>query len=112
MTMPDLGEFIAGEKPAAGLLHTFKDAAGQPINISGYQVKFSYREQWDTSAATRDGAVANGPAGQASYAWDGTEFAHAGRWVGELWAGNGVVRLSSYWTTWTVRAAVGAVPSI
>ncbi len=111
MTANDLGEFTVGEKPFANLLHTFNDNSGTPIDITGMQVRFTYREWWGTPA-TRNGAVQNGPAGQAAYAWDGTEFATPGRWTGELWVGNGVNRIASTRLVWTVRAAVGAVPAI
>jgi hypothetical protein len=106
----DLGEFTAGEKPIANLLHTFTYADDTPIDISGMQVRFTYQEQWGTPA-TRTGAVQNGPEGKASYVWDGTEFATAGHYRGDLWVGNGVNRVASTRISWTVRAPV-AIPSI
>jgi hypothetical protein len=106
----DLGEFLQGEKPIANLLHTFQYADGSPIDITGMQVRFTYREQWG-APATRSGSVQDGPAGKAAYAWDGSEFATAGHWRADLWVGNGVARVASTRITWTVRAAV-AVPAI
>jgi len=106
----DLGEFTAGEKPIASLLHTFQYADGSPIDITGMQVRFTYQEQWGTPA-TRNGAIQDGPAGKAAYVWDGSEFSSAGRWKADLWIGNGINRVASTRFVWTVRAAV-AIPAI
>jgi hypothetical protein len=107
----NLGEFIQGEKPGANLLHTFQWADGSPINISGMEVRFSYQEQWG-APATRNGSIQNAAEGKAAYVWDGTEFDEPGHYKADLWVGNGVIRVASTRFTWTVRAAVGAVPAI
>ena len=112
MSSTELGEFTQGEKPLENLLNTFKNADGTVIDISGMQVRFSYREHWTGVAATRNGSVVNGPAGQAGYVWDGTELAYPGSWEGDLWVGNGVNRIAAYRYHWTVKAAVGAIPAI
>ena len=111
MTANDLGEFTQGEKPIANLLHTFQYADGTPIDISGMQVRFTWREHWTGVPATRNGSVQDGPAGKAAYTWDGTELAGPGSYEADLWVGNGVNRVASTRITWTVRAAV-AVPAI
>jgi hypothetical protein len=107
----NLGLFTQGEKPIANLLHTFEFADGSAIDISGMQVRFSYQEWWG-AAATRSGSVQDGPAGKAAYVWDGTEFDEPGRYKATLWVGNGVSRVAATRFTWTVQAAVGAVPAI
>jgi hypothetical protein len=111
-TIEDLGEFTQGEIPISNLLNTFQDSAGQPIPITGMQVRFTYREHWTNLPATRNGSIVNGPAGQGGYVWDGSEFAYPGQWEGDLWVGNGITRLASDRFRWTVRAAVGSVPAI
>jgi BppU N-terminal domain len=103
--MNDLGEFTQGEIPFANLLHTFQDAAGQPIFLGGAQARFCYREQWGTPT-TKTATVSNPTAGQVSYTWDGSEFLTPGHYQAELWTGEGVHRVASTLFRWTVRAAV------
>jgi hypothetical protein len=112
MSTIELGEFTQGEKPFANLLHTFKDAAGIAIDITGMQVRFTYWERWTRAAATRNGGVVDGPAGQAGYVWDGTEFAYPGTWEADLWVGNGLSRVAAFRFRWIVKAAVNSVPAI
>jgi hypothetical protein len=111
--MNDLGEFTMGEKPIAQLLHTFLDATGlAPIaNLTGYQARFTYRERYG-SPATRTASIQDGPAAKVAYVFDGTEMATPGQWQGELWVGNGSVRVASTWFRWRVRASAGTVPNI
>lgn len=108
----DLGCFTQGEIPMESLLNTYQDAAGQPIDISGMQVRFTFWERWTRQPTTRNGTVVNGSAGQAGYSFDGSEFASPGHWEADLWVGNGVNRIAADRFRWTVARSVGPVPAI
>jgi hypothetical protein len=105
------GPFVAGEVPDP-LSYTFLYADGTPINLTGYQARFAYAEQ-----AARDAPVSRtaalGPAdGEVVYTWEAADLAVPGRYVGELWAGDGTLRYASVRVRWNVHRPVGPPPSI
>lgn len=105
-----IGPFVVGEKPAP-LIYTYADAAGQPIDLTGYTVKFSYREHFG-SYTTVDAVLLDGPTGQVQYVWAGTEFPTAGHYTAQFWVGNGSNRFASIYLTFDVASPVGLVPAI
>lgn len=115
MTTP-LGPYVTGEIPVP-LVHVFTDAAGAALNISGFAAKFSYGRRDPSTGdfidtATRDATITDGPAGEATYTFDGTEMDESGVWVAELWVGNGTNRFASELFEYVVRASVGTAPAI
>lgn len=99
------GPYVVGEVPAP-LVYTFLDAAGAPINLTGYAVTFSYRRDDDAVAVTGSAAVTGAAAGEVTLTWSSTPFAGPGRYFGEFWVGNGANRFASLLVTFVVRAAV------
>lgn len=113
-TTRDIGPFVVGEKPNI-LEYTFLDSNGNPIDLSGYTVKFVYREQFQsqTDAVTAAGAlVTPATGGKVSYTWTGNELTTPGKYFGEFWVGNNAQRYCSYLIAWLVRTQVGTVPNI
>ena len=108
--MITLGPYTAGEIPPPVVV-TFTDAAGAPINITGYAVRLVYRRDADT-AVTRTGAVDNGASGIASYTWVAADMATAGSYRADMWVGNGTNRYASQPIAWVIREAVDTAPAI
>lgn len=107
-----IGPFKVGEKPAP-LVYTFQDENGAAINLTGYTVKFNYREREISSASVGNGAlVSGGTTGQVQYVWTGNEFPTPGHYLAEFWVGNGTQRWASLTIKFDVSAPIGAVPSI
>jgi hypothetical protein len=105
-----IGPYVMGEKPAP-LTYQFLDSDGAPINLTGYTAKFSYQEH-DGAATVANAAVSSPTDGKVTYTFTGTEFATAGRYRAEFWAGNGTNRFASVDITFNVAVSVGPVPSI
>lgn len=109
-TKVDIGPYVVGEKPAP-FEYTFLDAAGAVINLTGYTAKFQY--QRTDGAATSASATVTAPTqGKVTYTWTGPEFATPGNWWAEFVVGNGTNRYISLRLEYTVRAGVGATPSV
>jgi hypothetical protein len=105
-----IGPYVMGEKPAP-LTYQFLDSAGAAINLTGYTAKFSYQEH-DGTAVTANASVSDPTNGKVTYTWSGAEFATAGRYRAEFWAGNLTNRFASVDLLFEVAVSVGAVPSI
>lgn len=116
-----IGPYRQGEIPPP-IVVTFKDALAAPVNISGYAVRWIYRQHlasgWpdyvatDPASVTQAGIlVGGGSGGQAQYTWVAADFAVAGYFEGEMWIGNGANRYASIRYMWVVNAAI-AVPVI
>lgn len=106
-----IGPFVVGEKPAP-LQYTFQDSNGNALNINGYAVKFSVREQFGTPSIFDGVLISGGNTGIVQYSWTGAEFPTAGSYFAEFWVGNGTQRFASWLITFSVRLPVGVVPSI
>jgi hypothetical protein len=100
--------FTVGEVPAS-LLYTFKDDAGEPVNLGGYSITFSWRHR-DTPRADADNMPAalagDGSDGEVEYEWDGLEFSTVGVHEGEFVATNVTNTFVSELIRWTVHDAV------
>lgn len=105
-----IGPYVVGEIPPA-LVYQFLDSGGAPINLTAYQVDFIVRER-SGAPATHAGALSDAANGKVSYTWTGAEWPTPGRYLAEFFVGNGTNRYASLLITFTVRASVGAVPSI
>jgi hypothetical protein len=107
-----IGPFVCGEKPAA-LQYQFLDQNSQPIDLTGYTIKFSYRERSGSPSGQRDATFVNAATGVVQYVWQGDEFPTPGHYQSEFWAGNGTYRLASARIEWTTRAvAASPAPAI
>jgi len=90
------------------LQHTYTNAAGVAIDISGWSVEAQCKSPSGTITEV-SGTVTDGPTGVVSVPWDATWSGTPGGWRLEIWVRNvAESRLhSSDPITWTVRAAVG-----
>lgn len=104
------GPYVVGEKPPP-LEYSFLDSNGAPIDLAGYQAKFVYKEA-DSPSSTVNATVSQPAFGTVEYVWDGTEFATAGHYQAEFWAGNGTNRYASLILVFQVRGSIGPVPNI
>jgi hypothetical protein len=104
------GPYVVGEKPAP-LTYAFLGSDGLPIDLSGYNAKFTVREQYG-APTTYDATVTAPSAGTVGYTWTGVEFPTAGNYSAEFWVGNGVQRYDSWLIEFNVRLPVGPVPSV
>ena len=115
-----IGPYRKGEIPPP-LVVSFKDYLGNAIDLTGYAVRWVYRQHtsagWpdytatDPVAVVQIGSLLNGPLGQAQYAWVVGDFSTVGYYEGEMWAGNGTNRYSSVRYQWQTYDAI-SVPSI
>lgn len=107
-----IGPYVVGEKPSP-LSYTFLDSSGVAMNLTGYTAKFITRlVDDDTTAATFNATITNPTGGVVTYTWTGSEMTTPGKHWGELWVGNTTQRYASVRLEFTVRQAVGPVPSI
>lgn len=104
------GPYVIGSKPAP-LVYQFLDDTGTAINLTGYTVKFNYQERFGAAVAA-NGAVSDAVNGKVSYTFTGNEFATAGHYRAEFWAGNGTSRYVSPDILFDVALPVGTAPSI
>lgn len=105
-----IGPYTVGEKPPP-LVYTFLDSAGVAVNLTGYTAVFNHRPV-DGESAAGLASVTTPLAGQVTHTWTGAELTTPGDHWAEFWVGNTVNRLCSLRILYSVRAAVGPVPSI
>lgn len=91
--MRNIGPFVKENIPAS-LVVTFTDADGEPLNLTGYTVKFVYWLVGATSGTERSVTLTDAEAGVVTYSWVEADFAAAGSYQGRAWAyiGSGTVR--------------------
>ena len=92
------------------LVYQFQDANGDPIDLTGYTVKYVVRERWSTAPVTYNGDFEDAATGKVRYTWVGGEFPTAGEYFSSFWTDNGTNRYASWLITYTVRLPVGVVP--
>jgi len=102
--------YVVGEKPSP-LTYAFLDSSGVPIDISGFQAKFTYQERFGTAQSV-SATVSDGPSGKATYTFTGTEFTTPGRYRAQFWVGNGTNRYASTTIEFDVAASIGPAPGI
>jgi hypothetical protein len=125
MTEPSaqtIGPYRQGEIPPP-LIVTFKDSNSLAIDLTGYVARWIYQRHavtgWpdflstDPAAVTQTATVLNQTTnkGQVQYTWVVGDFATAGYYEAEMWAGNGANRYASLRFMWITTTAI-AVPSI
>jgi hypothetical protein len=121
-----IGPYRQGEIPPP-LTVTFRDSLQAAIDLTGYAGGFVYRMHtasgWpdytaaDPAAVSRSAVVAANQStnkGQVTYTWVAADFATAGYYEAEMWAGlgPGTNRLASVRFMWIVLPNLGVVPSI
>lgn len=107
-----IGPYVVGEKQAP-LTYQFLDSDNVPMNITGYTAKFVTRLVDDeSSAATYNAVVSDAVNGKVTYTWTGAEITSPGKHWAEFWIGNTTQRYASIRLEYSVRSAVGPVPSI
>lgn len=107
-----IGPFVVGEIPAP-LYYDFQDSNGLDLDLTGYTIKYMFREYMSSVAVTKNASLVGGvPKGRVQYVWDGTELVGPGHYLSEFWAGNGVQRFASLLILFDVRISVGPVPAI
>lgn len=77
-----LGPYVGGERPEPWV-HTFEDANGDPINISGWSVNVTWRVNGGDQVE-RAGSVVSGAAGTARHTWAAGDLDTAGIVAGEM----------------------------
>lgn len=105
-----IGPYTVGEKPAP-LVYQFLDSAGAAINLTGFTAEFHFQRS-DGTASTGVATVTDPTLGKVTHVWLGTELSTGGTWWCEFWVGNGTQRHASKRLEASVRAAVGAAPTI
>lgn len=85
-----LGPYLEGEAPGIHQ-HTFLNADGDPIDVTGWNVLWVQARVGDLSASseTIDGTIEDGPAGLVSVTFGPTAFDQAGEYYGRFWAYQG-----------------------
>lgn len=105
-----IGPFVAGERPLP-LEYQFLDADGDPLNITGYTVKFVMRERHGLSV-TYNGSLLDAANGKVVYTWTGTEMLIAGRWEAEFTVENAGNRFVSLRLVFDVVRPVGPTAAV
>lgn len=107
----DLGVFAAGEVPFP-LLHTYKDANGVEIDITGWTptVQFEVTEGSITGVGTGAVAIEDGPNGQVSYTWVHADMAEACKVSLIIWVEDGTNQLASDKFKYAVYDGPGDTP--
>lgn len=109
----EIGPYVTGEIPTP-LEYQFLDSAGNPINLTGYTVRFQ-RGEIDgtfTNAVTVNAALTDAVNGKVTYTWVAADFPYPGRFGGMFFVGNGANRYASWLITWTTCASVDTPPNI
>jgi hypothetical protein len=110
MTDVTLGPFTAGEIPVP-VVYQFQDAAGAPLNLTGYTAKLTYLRRGGT-AVTRDAVITTPLSGEVTYTWVAADFDTAGSYKADLWVGNLTNRYASVRLKWYVTVPVATAPAI
>jgi BppU N-terminal domain len=82
------GPFLAGEHPDP-ITYTFLDAAGAPIDLQGYQVRFCWAERWTGPVGDANAQTIDAPGGTVSYDWGHSDLAAPGQYTALFWAEKG-----------------------
>lgn len=106
-----LGPYTQGEV-ADPVEVQFVDNDGNPINITGYAVRFVYRERAATAATEKTGALIDAAVGKAGYTWVAADLATAGDYEAHLWVGNGTRRYASKRIHYRIHSNLGTTPTI
>lgn len=110
-TSVTIGPYVVGEKPPP-LVYQFLDSSGAAIDLTGYTAVFNFGPA-DSGSPTAGAATITSPStGHVTHSWTGTEFPVPGEHRAEFWVGNTVQLFCSLLLKYTVRAAVGPVPTI
>lgn len=85
-----LGPYLEGEAPGVHQ-HTFLNADGDPINVTGWTVVWVQGRISDPigSAETKAGSVVDGPAGLVQVVFGAEAFDVPGEYYGRFWAYQG-----------------------
>lgn len=102
--------YIVGEIPSP-LEYQFLDAAGTPINVSGWAAELHIQEKFGT-ATVLTASVSDGPNGKVRHVFSAGELTTPGSYRAQFWAGNGVNRYASVDIKFTVATSVGTAPAI
>ena len=106
----NLGVFAAGEVPFP-LEHTYKDANGTAIDMTGWSVSVTAEGPEDTGSYGAGTVVFTDEAGGvAEYTWAATDFIDVGKYTMLLWAEDGTNRLASDLFVWEVYDGPGDTP--
>jgi hypothetical protein len=91
-----IGPFFVGERPPA-LTHTFTDADGNAINLSGHTIRFVVVgvDDSDDTGMGGNGTLETAASGIVSYTFSDADMATEGMFRGQFWAGNGTRRYAS-----------------
>lgn len=106
-----LGPYTAGEIPEPWQ-HTFTDADGQAIDLTGYSVRLAYRLDGGDQVVRVGSLVSSGAGGVVLYAWVAADLATDGRMEGEMWVGNGTNRYARSFEMTIDPPRGGTAPSI
>lgn len=112
-----LGPYHVGEIPPA-IVVTFKDSAGNAIDLTGYTGEFAYRSYGGAWVTNTSRVVVNANQttnkGEVAYTWVASDFAAAGDMEAEMWVGKPAVpaRFDSQRFAYQIRPAVVPSPTI
>lgn len=106
-----LGPYVQGEVPEAWQ-HDFDDADGAAIDLTGFDVRVTYRLNGGAQVVRTGALVSGGATGKAEYVWVAADLATAGRMVGEMWVGNGANRYARAFRMTIDEARGGTAPNI
>lgn len=106
----DVGPYRAGEI-VEPLLYPFTDANGDPIDLTGYDVRIAYRINRGTQVV-RTGTLADAAAGQITYAWVAADLNTVGLMEGDIVVGNGGNRYAQSFRAPILAPLGGAIPTI
>lgn len=105
-----IGPYTAGEIPPA-LTYTFLDAAGSPIDLTGFDARFVFGRQ-DGTSIERPAELATEPAtGAVTYTWEDGDLTAPDLYDAEFWVGDGTTRFASERIEFLVTAAL-EIPAI
>ncbi|MDP8930471.1 MAG: phage baseplate upper protein [Actinomycetota bacterium] len=111
-----LGPFVAGEIPPPVVVEfrtrNADGTTGPPIDITGYAVRYIYKERGATAAIERTGALEDAVNGKARYVWVEADLTTSGNYEAEMWVGNLTNRYASQLIRYHVRPNLGVVPAI
>jgi len=108
--LTELGPYVAGEIPEPWA-HTFLDADGAALNLTGYTAKLTYRLDGGTQVV-RNATMVSDVGGIAGYTWVAADFATSGLMAGELVVGNGSNRYARSFRCRVRDPLGGTLPNI